>query len=464
MTQPLLDVYGRNYGIRKQPLPDTVSLTQSTWHINAVTGSDTNDGKTAATALKTLGSLISRWGGPENVLQPPGPFPQVSVIIDSDLPSTDPLNAANLPTLGEDVALTFRGGFATTIFAGTLTAVTALNRPANQAITLTDVGAPWGANFGKRIRNTTAGVRLNSIAGVGQDLGAGVTEASRPWKTLIVANIPVFLAAGAFAALDTFVIEDVPRMTIATVKMNGLIGISGALPPTINFLDLDLEADINSTPAGFNIGAGCGLQFFACRLPSCDTQGGAPTVFNCIFKDFVFRTEGVAGAAVFGGLVANPFGLFSLGGVGGSMIVTFDLLSQGAQIQLFGVMLFDDVQINDAPGHALATNPGVGFAFIESVPFFGTGKLYGQGNGGAGMHLGSNASFVTVAANMTITGAAGDFECGAVGPLVTPDPATNTNTAAVAQLWANIPIARPAGFGGTVVNPSNYARILPFVP
>jgi hypothetical protein len=146
------------------------------------------------------------------------------------------------------------------------------------------------------------------------------------------------------------------------------------------------------------------------------------------------------------------------------MIITLDFMVQNANLQLFGVMVLDDLGVFDSPTNGIQTNAALPFTFAEAIPFFGSGALYGVGNANAGVHLGSNASLIYGnGPGLTITGtAAGDFECGAVGPLATPDPATNTNTAAIAQTWAFLLAARPAGFGGTCINPSNQARILPF--
>lgn len=464
MTQPvgpLLDVFARNYGIRRDNSANAqlAALAQPTWYVNAVTGSDTADGLTPATAIKTLHELtINRWGR-GSLLQPTGGT--VTVNLESSIPANDPLDLAVV--LGQNAVILFKGtNGVTSIFGGTFAAVTALNRAANQAITVTDGLAPWAANLGQRVRNTTAGPRLNSIGFVAADLGAGVAKVSRPWITLVLGGAPVFLSAGAFNALDTFVIETCPQMTVANVDVQGLAG--AVQNNAIKFQDIDIAGGLSGTvPIAFNLGAGVFLETYACQVPFVEIQGGTDNFFNDRYKDAVVRTSGDAGAAIFGGLSLNPLGFFAAGGVGSSTIVTFDFLVEASTLQLFGVMLFDDVQIDDSASHGLATNPALAFAFGEVIPFFGpNGALYGAGNAGAGVHLGSNASLLYTNAP-TINSAGTNFECGAVGALATPDPATNTNTAAIAQLWVNLTAARPAGFGGTVINPSNLARILPFV-
>lgn len=434
------------------------NLMQDTWHINAVTGNDSNDGLTSLSALKTVNELVNnRWNG--GFLNPVSKL--VTVFLDSDIPSTDPLETEKI-NVDEDVTLLFKGNVFTPIFVGALTAATALNRGANQNPTITDVLAPWGANINSRIRNTTVGPRLDSIAGIQIDLGAGVAQISQAWKTLLAGTIPVFLSAGSFVALDTYVIEALPKMTISSFGFGGKPGISSFQFPVIKTEDVDIEVDTFAF-AGIDIDAECAVEFYACRLPNMGMQGGLNNFYNNIYKDSIIRCVGNAGFGIFGGSAVNPNGFFTVGPEF-SVIFAFDFSCATINLQAGSLLnTYDDVGVFNSPTNGISNNAFIRNNVLQAVPFLGSGALYGANNTLVGIRLGSNVKLIyqPPGAVLTITGVGGNFEVGAAGALATPDPATNTNTAAIVQSWANLPAARPGGFAGTVINPANQAAILP---
>jgi len=158
---------------------------QTTWFVDPVGGSDTNDGKTSATALKTLANLGSRLFVAN--------FQDITVNLLNDVPNTDSLRPITAwgatPSGGTAVFINlFVRGVETTQATGVVTAGTAATVPAtNTQAILEDTTTPivWAAHVGRMVVFST-GV----ICWVLKDLGANqarVTEFYNPVTDTIVA-------------------------------------------------------------------------------------------------------------------------------------------------------------------------------------------------------------------------------------------------------------------------------------
>lgn len=201
----LATLSGTGRWVRRQ-LPSTVWSTRDTWHINALTGDDQNDGATAGTALATHAEIVRRVGMLE-VRQ------FVTVNIDSDLT--------------EDFYISFNcveegglliGGFAyvgtpTTIRSSTFTAGTqpwvynpAGSRQDGQVEDTSLGGAGWELGLGRRLR-VTSGAAVDSVSWVARDLGADVARVA-PWF-----DLNFFSESAGPSSGDSYVVEQLPTIT-----------------------------------------------------------------------------------------------------------------------------------------------------------------------------------------------------------------------------------------------------------
>ena len=136
---------------------DSAFLTQNEWHINPVTGNDTNTGKTAATALKTYAQWQLRVGT-WTILSPTGG--KVTIFIDNDLPVDDPITLRNF--LGQNLDFATEVsiiGKRKVLANGKVGAVTQVNRTTNTVFSFTNsnsVGTDWWAQWlGKAVLITS---------------------------------------------------------------------------------------------------------------------------------------------------------------------------------------------------------------------------------------------------------------------------------------------------------------------
>lgn len=232
------------------PLGGFGYLTQTAWFVNSATGSDTNSGTTAGTALKTLAELARRWSG--HVYSPAvsaititlsGTFPTEYLILEASVPGTTTINIV---------------GDATMQSSGSVTAYTAFSPSTGVRAALTDGAQDFTTHVRQRIR-MTSGAANNGITWIGS-LGGGVTIANvGQFYTRSLTASPTLVNPGIG---DTYVIE-----TIATVIAGYSIRLGGRPIVTIENVDVTAQAPAGQNDAlvtGFNIR----MRFFGCRFNS----------------------------------------------------------------------------------------------------------------------------------------------------------------------------------------------------
>jgi hypothetical protein len=152
---------------------------QPAWFLNFSTGSDSNDGLTAGTPLKTAAALANLWkgvsGGGRPVLSP-NVGTTITITIQANTPTTDPISVLLDVDLAQGISLIFVGGLSSSTAPSTLTTASAFARTAAAGQqTITDVTVP---NFGVQVgvsmlfRDTTT----NAVAWLyGPDPGPSAT-------------------------------------------------------------------------------------------------------------------------------------------------------------------------------------------------------------------------------------------------------------------------------------------------
>jgi hypothetical protein len=106
---------------------------QPAWFLNASTGSDSNDGLTAGTPLKTAAALSALWRGVSGGGRPillPNVGTTVTITIQANMPLGDPLSVLLDVDLANGTGLIFVGGTNAPAKTSTLTAASAFARTA----------------------------------------------------------------------------------------------------------------------------------------------------------------------------------------------------------------------------------------------------------------------------------------------------------------------------------------------
>lgn len=476
---------------------DPVALSQGNWYIDAVNGNDANDGATAATALKTHAELSRRVSGQE--INPPfvasAGTPIVYVNIMSDLPDSDPLSIEWF--LGRDVALYYVGRVAETLATGTLTAVTAANPAANTPWAVTDAGLGGGgipARLGQRFRITQAGARLNAIAWIAKDNGAGSARLSTPLIPCALGTADVFpgFPGANFLGFqsapvtpqigDAYAIERLVTVTIGSFKIRGLGNGPNLQSLQLVFGQLEFR---RSDGLGENVFSPDGggdpveLTTWSCKVgPVVDP---AAMLFHSIDDYWVIGailTQIRWYGAKHGGLTCSAEVAQALRyGITAHEHFFFlrDTLVQaqgirGPQLFISSAAVFDAIDqsenrgghavnigliIQDLANHAGPPSNGSCFGPVWNNPSAeGASRLWGANNAGLGVAISAGSTMSYRAATLpTVTGAGGDFTLGAATQGRAWDEAGSAYTALRNLTWANLAAAiGAAGFGGNAHN------------
>lgn len=172
-------------------------LTQSQWFVNPQTGSNLNDGATAATALQSLAELNRRWMG--RTFSPT--VSAVAIHLSGSFPTEGFYLNANFTFPNGPVPVTISGTM-TIVDSGTVTAYTAWSSATDVRAALTDAAQDFTPHVRRRIR-ITSGAANGGVAGIGS-LGGGAT----------VANVGQFRTGTSFTGAnvnpgvgDSYVVE-----------------------------------------------------------------------------------------------------------------------------------------------------------------------------------------------------------------------------------------------------------------
>lgn len=460
------------------PGPTPSAWSQSIWYIDAISGNDNNNGLTPATAIKTLAEFRRRIGS-YNQLTPPfnlNAFPEsepifgpiganpIDIWLLSDIPLTDVFNL--LTVLGPNVCITVHGA-ATTVRAGTITAVTALDRPTNQAWEITDAGmaGTWTTDLTLRIR-IVGGPNDGAIAYVAKDLGAKTARIS-PFVIAYPPPAEGIMTVVTPAPGDNYVVETLRAFGMGAVDMlTPAIGPPTFLVPSIFFLDCDIANSQNLDVQGGTRGFGV---YINCRFSTpAGNVNGAQDMVNCCFSDSALNTNGgsfnyFAGLAV--GFVTS----------GCTLTIRNDLLCQGAAGAQFGgnavvgvgAMGVFDSNISGVSVGIIGQSQGGGVLTLTPLGHVPGANIYGQGNAFFGVNITGlsqmdlHTSSFGAPTTPSVTGASGDFSLDGALQAFAFDPTGGSGApiGPIACTWANFDLAQPGGFGGNVHNLATGAEI-----
>jgi hypothetical protein len=455
---------------------DPADLAQATWFINALTGSDSNSGL-AGFPLKTFAQLSQRWGI-GNFLTP-GAGLAVVVKIESDLPPTDPITFDI--KLGPSNGLLIQGTNTTTLQSGTFSAVTAKNRATNTPLQGTDVTVNW-ANFLSngvtpgRVHDTTN----DSYFWPAKNQGGGSARFSEPFKRQTVPNNFPALGPGdrpgaPVAALDTFTIERLTQVYFGGMTIGGSDSTGNFFfrQNNVAFQDLWITEQGFINNLAVMTGGGCGVKYYACLIGTTllgTTQALGFRVQNCS-----------TGKPFFGTLLGCPPGeLQMLGGLVSAVTLTaagvifadMDVMYQSSGPGFaIGSLIFGTVAIFDTPAGFVPNNtPGDGIHLGPSCGLRNqtftdtTHAIWGSGNAGAGIGVAAGGTFGYTTNAPTITGSVpgtNDFTVGGKSTSRAWDDAGAGAWSAlpIANSWANLVAAIPAGLGDAAVDVGTGARV-----
>jgi hypothetical protein len=335
---------------------------------------------------------------------------------------------------------------------GTFTGVTAINPATNQAQQVADAArANWVPNVGHRIRNTTAGARLNALAWIAKDLGANQARTcgwAIPSLFPIVTTVP---SAQPPQIGDSYILETLP-----TIGM-GSINVNGTLPNAILlFRDFNIAG-------GSVVGSSAGqanrsfIFYQGCSFNSFQQAGfSIPILQECSVTFFTLADINLVN--IQGGICLN--GNFGSGnnGVMQTTILDFDFLIQGGSTTFEGPLC--SVQFNAC---GIFDTGGSCVRLFQGATGQCTGTLYGTCTT-AGVDVETGSKFYVLGTHtptITGTGGLGDFifdEGTFTGRFF--NDGTGIYSASIATTWANFVAAQPAGFGTFAVCPATGSVLL----
>jgi len=452
--------FSDDFELRDDNLMLTVSLKKKTtaqtdFYVNAVTGNNRNNGSTPAKAIKTLSELNARLQG--SVATSP-----VNVTLETDFPSSDPL------FIGDFNGTLNVTGTRKSIRHSTITGFTPVNRASNNETRITDAAvADWTPDLalvtGRRVRNTTVGPNLDQIVYVAANVGAGVASTDVPYTA-------DSLTEGVFSPGDTYVVEELTRLTVQTISSSGQIS---SFPfATLNFTDVHVEGILFET----NLGS-CFVVYTACHFDALPVVSGDLdiNIQKCSGSQGIISLGG--NARVYSGLWgANTTdrGCIISAGPSGLTTVDFDATAWGGSIKLeCGSMAVGLAAAFNCPlvnGSGAGVQIGAGNVTVENLPSGSfalypfnnpTCALYGKGNAEEGIAIGSGSLMTWRDTLPTITGSTGDFKLSAGGRELAFNQATSAYTPHIAATWANMAVAvAGGGFGGNAHDMSGESHLV----
>lgn len=448
----------------RQLEPNPKWACQGTWYISNA-GNDENDGATPATPIQTLAELNRRLGADYNewdggIAQ--GPFTNaIRVFILDDLdPVNDPLRIHAF--LREDSSLAFIGT-PVVVASGSITAVNAINRPANQAW---EVQGTTAFVAGQRVRITgpVGNPRIGELFWAAVDVGGGFTRISGPNRPNANPGVPNATPLPPTVG-DEYVIETLPTIGIAEVDVRAN-NYSGPPFAPVAWVDLQIVGEngrvYNSLGNVVTIFKGCDVNGTIIGI-----WGGTNRHFaiNCGFRNGGdYHGYQRAEISVLGGLFLETLTYCT---PGAGLHFDLDALIQGGTVTSSGGhVTFGTTGIFDSPSDGvwvgLTNIGGAPGAFAWTRPEFdAVAHLYGQGNAGVGVRVtsgcifGYDSEFAPGTVIPTITGAGGDYLLGGSQANTRYfDDAAGVYSAPVPSTWASV-----ATFG-SVHNVQKEAHIL----
>lgn len=253
-------------------IPNPATWTQADWYVDWTNGNDANDGKTPATAVKTvMGGVVAKWGTVSPILA------QTTTI---HILTPQPLNAEQI------ILEPILSGLIDFIIVGTpqlvahtnLGAVTAKNRAANVQFAAAGFGGA-GIAVGQLVHNTTAG--KDSWGFIYALPGGGVADLTQPLAPMTPGVTTLFVPAPA--EVDTWAIGDtVDVFEACALNLRSLIVHGGSATDPL-FIHPNVWVRYIKV---LDAGGAPGNSTFAPIFP-----GNYVTLESCMFQPSLVTTE-----------------------------------------------------------------------------------------------------------------------------------------------------------------------------
>jgi len=460
--------------------------TQIAWFINALTGSDTNDGASPATALKTVAELGRRWrgtaGGGRPVLSP-ATGSTITVTLASDIPVSDPL----APILDVDidspgatpVSLIIKGSAKTAAVVGTLNTASAFARTsAGGQIKITDTGVTDYSSFvghQSLFVDTTSGAVAWLYA---PNLAPSATGTLSVGYSAQSAGSSAIPTQTTIAGADSYQLADVTHASLGS----GFVTRSGPLqstsvtgqPASVFFYRLHLQQPTNNDTVTTE-SATVVYTFQECQLDhQFQVVAGGVTFSNCASFSLGFHASGSALLEMLAGVVqGSASGSVSAAGGAVAFLDLDAAIASGTSIsvQTAAKMLIGNASFwgNGASIAALA----VSNATVTLQPILEAGTVfYGHDDGLVLDVFGSTGSGGAIVYHNDGGGTPAadqfkfndsNFKLGALTSAFGFNSTTGATVGPTTNTFAHLDAALAAGtgFGGQAIDPGsgNYLRI-----
>ncbi len=302
------------------PYPSHIAAAQTEWYIDSSAGSDTANGLTQGTALRTDRERAKRVGD----------IPMVGAVVMYLVNGLASDEYITIPAIGPLGSFTVRGMEQTPLATGTFTDATAAS--GNVSATVEDAATNWASYLKRRIR-LVSGPNYGATAWIKKSLGGGVAEIGQA----MIAD-PAGYSIVEFAAGDQYVVEYLPD--VPSIRFPYPIAISSYNPSGVTviaramLIDIGIDGDALTQMCVPHVGGQSAVQFFGCTLGQID---GTYDAIGCAFQEGISWTSGVtvlAGCVIYGSptighSAASSWGYTSVVGgvtstIAGKLLLTAD--------------------------------------------------------------------------------------------------------------------------------------------
>ncbi len=381
--------YARRGGLEGLGLP----VTQAAWFINAVTGSDANNGATSGTAIASWAELARRWGDDPVLSQ------DTDVFIETDL-AEELFIRGKIALTGVSVLNIF-GGVTATLHSGSITAKTDLDPASQQPSEITDAAVgdwdtagPGGTSLiGQRIR-LTSGANIGAVAWLAKRVSA--TEArTSPFGTIVVGAIASIIDP---AVTDDYDVEQL--VTVEAVNLSVDRADDSATGSNLAARLHDL-AIVSADRESYTNQGSMAIAALRSRVGANRIVGGQSTFSLCALSAQL--VNGATRCFVISSLWDDANDDHVSVTDGSRLVLNGNCLLQTTKLQVFANTAFDSngVGIFDTDGTAMVVFAG-GFASF-------TGLVWGDNNTLVGIQCeGTGRVAYRQASKPIVTGTAGD--------------------------------------------------------
>lgn len=429
-------------------------ITGPTWNVDPVNGSDANTGLPGS-PVKTWRGLLSKWGT-NAILQPTGGTMTVT-FLNSQPDRSDPVNLEDL-IVADGCAVIIKGT-PTTTHTGSFTAVSPINRAANQAWQATDsaLATSWTANVGiaSRLR-VPSGPNAGNVLWVAKDLGSKQARLAAP----LAPNDWLYGAGsmGSISVSDPYVVETLTSIYVGECAPYASAVTGASTYPHVTFRDLMIGE--GQPGAVMNLDGTCDLNFEGCAV-DCSLEAIVANGSSGVnFIDCCLSGDEISSGLLinfWGGLVIGGTAVGSAGFFNGQVYVDADCLFQASVLSV-GCLVGGTFGFFDSMSVGVQVSS---FALFKHNTIVGS-SIYGQGNAQYGVALSAGSNFNCTGSTVpTVTGTSGDFQMNGSTTACAWNPQGNFWTSGINCTWANLAAAISAGgFGGTAHIPDSDCHIV----